>query len=52
MKYIASTLVLIALIGTQVTTNAIRIKSHAGFTDDLVKSLAEEMSKDAESGEE
>lgn len=46
MKY-TSALVLLALIG-QEQTNAIKIKTQATFTDDLVKSLAEEMSKDVE----
>ena len=46
MKYITSALVLLALFGNQEQANAIRIK--ATFTDDLVKSLAEEMQKDAE----
>lgn len=46
MKYITSALVLLALVGNQDQVNAIRIK--ASFTDDLVKSLAEEMQKDAE----
>jgi hypothetical protein len=44
MKY-TSALVLLALIG-QEQTNAIKINSQASFTDDLVKSLAEEMQKD------
>jgi hypothetical protein len=50
MKYIASALVLLALIGSDSHVNAIKIK--AKFTDDLVKSLAEEMQKDAEEGTE
>ena len=49
MKYITSALVLVALFGTQEQVNAIRIK--ASFTDDLVKSLAEEMQKDVEEGD-
>ena len=46
MKYISSALVLLALFGNQEQVNAIRVK--ASFTDDLVKSLAEEMQKDVE----
>jgi hypothetical protein len=46
MKYITSALVLIALFGNHEQVNAIRVK--ASFTDDLVKSLAEEMQKDVE----
>jgi hypothetical protein len=46
MKYITSALVVLALLGQ--STNAIRINTKAAFTDDLVKSLAEEMSKDAD----
>lgn len=45
MKYLTSALVLVALFGAQ-ESNAIRINSKISFTDDLVKSLAEEMSKD------
>ena len=49
MKYCTGALVLIALFGV---TEAINIKSHthvkAGFTDDLVKSLAEDMVKDVD----
>ena len=48
MKYITGALVLVALLGAP-ETQAIRIKTT--FTDDLVKSLAEDMQKDAE-GEE
>lgn len=44
MKYIASALVLLALFGEQ--TSAIKVNQKAAFTDDLVKSLAEEMQKD------
>jgi hypothetical protein len=44
MKYLTSALVIVALLGA---ANAIDLKSHshvkAGFTDDLVKSLAEDM---------
>ena len=46
MKYIASALVLVALLGTPNQVSAIRLQ--ARFTDDLVKSLAEEMNKDLE----
>ena len=52
MKYIASALVLLALLGTNDQVNAIKISSKAKFTDDLVKSLAEEMAKDAEKEDE
>ena len=50
MKYIASALVLLALIGEQ-NTQAIRIKQNNPFSDDLVKSLAEEMNKDESAGD-
>ena len=50
MKYITSALVLIALFGAQ-SEQANAIKLDAGFTDDLVKSLAQEMNADAEKGE-
>ena len=46
MKYITGALVLLALFADQ--GNAIRINAKAKFTDDLVKSLAEEMQKDIE----
>ena len=46
MKFITSTLVLIALFGAQEEVSAIKIRST--FTDDLAKSLAEDMAKDAE----
>ena len=46
MKYITSALVLIALLGTQ-TEQASAIKLDAGFTDDLVKQLAQDMATDA-----
>ncbi len=49
MKYIASALVLAALLGTEQQTSAIRLK--AQFTDDLIKSLTEDMAKDAEQEE-
>ena len=39
-----------ALLGDQ-ETNAIQIRNKVGFTDDLVKSLAEEMLKDVDEGE-
>lgn len=44
MKYIVSALVLLALFGEQ--TSAIKVNQKAAFTDDLVKSLAEEMERD------
>jgi len=50
MKYITSALVLVALLGSQTEqVNAIKIQS--GFTDDLVKSLAQDMAADAEKGD-
>ena len=45
MKYITCTLVILALFGSQ-DASAIQVKQK--FTDDLVKSLAEEMSKEIE----
>ena len=48
MKYITSALVLVALLSSGESVNAIRVKESAQFTDDLVKSLAEEMQKDNE----
>jgi len=45
-----SALVIVALFNSQATTNAIQLK--AEFNDDLVKDLAEQINKDAESGEE
>lgn len=44
MKYITSALVIFALLGDQ--TEAIGLTQKAKFTDDLVKSLAEDMAKD------
>ena len=49
MKYITGALVLVALLGAP-ETQAIKIKTT--FTDDLVKSLAEDMQKDAEGEKE
>jgi outer membrane biosynthesis protein TonB len=49
MKYITSALVIVALFNSQATTNAIQLR--AEFSDDLVKDIALEMSKDAEAGE-
>ena len=49
MKYITSALVLIALLGTQ-TEQVSAIKIKAGFTDDLVKQLAQDMAADADKG--
>lgn len=46
MKYITSALVLLALTSQVEQVDAIKI--NAKFTDDLVKSLAEEMQKDIE----
>jgi energy-converting hydrogenase A subunit M len=48
MKYFASAIVLLALFGNEEQVNAIRINQKAAFTDDLVKSLAEEMQKDVD----
>lgn len=48
MKYITSALVLLALVSSAEQVNAIKINTKAKFTDDLVKSLAEEMQKDIE----
>ena len=45
MKYFTGALVIAALLGT---SEAIHLKTKTGFTDDLVKSLAEDMQKDAE----
>jgi len=47
MKYICSAL-LLALIASVDQVTAIKINQKATFTDDLVKSLAEEMQKDSE----
>ena len=47
MKYFTSAIVVLALLGANMeTTSAIKIQQK--FTDDLVKSLAEEMNQDAE----
>ena len=46
MKVLTSALVLVALLGAE--SQAIKIRSQAGFTDDLVKELAADMAKDAE----
>ena len=42
MKYITGALVIMALLGEQSQASAIKI----GFTDDLVKSLTEDLAKD------
>ena len=42
MKYITGALVIMALLGEQSQTSAIKI----GFTDDLIKSLTEDLAKD------
>tara|TARA_B110000305_G_scaffold221472_1_gene264195 strand:- start:836 stop:994 length:159 start_codon:yes stop_codon:yes gene_type:complete len=44
MKYITGALVILALLGEQTQTSAIKIST--GFTDDLIKSLTEDMAKD------
>merc|ERR1712086_718884 len=43
MKYITGALVIMALLGEQ-QTSAVRLQT--GFTDDLIKSLTEDMAKD------
>ena len=48
MKYFTSALVIAALCCANNQTNAIHLKTQTGFTDDLVKSLAEDMGKDLE----
>ena len=48
MKYFTSALVIAALCCANNQTNAIHLKTKTGFTDDLVKSLAEDMGKDLE----
>ena len=50
MKYITAALVVMALLGEQTRTNAIKI--NAGFTDDLIKSLTEDMAKDEQKEEQ
>ena len=50
MKYITGALVVMALLGEQTRTNAIKI--NAGFTDDLIKSLTEDMAKDEQKEEQ
>ena len=49
MKYITSAIVVLALF-TQGTTNAIQLRAEIG-TDDLVKDITMEMTKDLEAGE-
>ena len=53
MKYTTAALVIVALLGV---TNAIHLKTDhkakAKFSDDLVKSLAEDMDKDINAAEE
>ena len=48
MKY-TSAFVLAALMGASYVEQSQAVKLNVGFTDDLVKSLAEDMQKDAES---
>ena len=43
MKFITGALVIVALLGEQETQ---AIKINTGFTDDLVKSLTEDLAKD------
>ena len=47
MKY-SSAFVIAALLGAAYVDQSQAIKLQTGFTDDLVKSLAEDMQKDAE----
>ena len=47
MKY-TSALVIAALLGASFVEESQAVKLQAGFTDDLVKSLAEDMQKEAE----
>ena len=47
MKY-SSAFVIAALLGAAYVDQTQAIKLQTGFTDDLVKSLAEDMQKDAE----
>lgn len=51
MKYYTSAIVLVALLGAANLEQSQAVKLGAGFTDDLVKSLAEDMQKDAEGGD-
>jgi hypothetical protein len=50
MKY-TSAFVLAALMGASFVDQSQAVKLQAGFTDDLVKSLAEDMQKDAEAAD-
>ena len=50
MKY-SSAFVIAALLGAAYVDQSQAIKLQTGFTDDLVKSLAEDMQKDAESAD-
>merc|ERR1719198_914199 len=50
MKY-SSAFVIAALLGASYVEQSQAVKLQAGFTDDLVKSLAEDMQKDAESAD-
>ena len=50
MKY-SSAFVIAALLGATYVDQSQAIKLQTGFTDDLVKSLAEDMQKDAESAD-
>jgi len=49
MKYCTGALVIVALLGV---TSAIHLKTKAKFSDDLVKSLAEDMQKDVDAATE
>jgi hypothetical protein len=49
MKYITSALVIFALLGQQ--TEAVSLTQRAKFTDDLIKSLTEDMAKDEKESE-
>lgn len=50
MKY-SSAFVIGALLGASYVEQTQAVKLSAGFTDDLVKSLAEDMQKDAEAAD-
>ena len=49
MKYITGALAIIALLGEQ--ANAVTLSQKAAFTDDLIKSLTEDMAKDEQKEE-
>ena len=51
MKYFTSALVLIALLGISQNSEVKAIRVTSKFTDDLMKSLAEDLQKDSEKQE-